>query len=483
MSQDQRRDGDHEDPRGRADEVPAATHDVARFGTRAGSATQAGSGTGAGPGAGAPSGRRRWAVPALVAGVVAVGFATPPLVAAAGSADLPDVTAEEIVADLLAAEPTALQGTVVHTARLGLPELPVTELDGADPIALLGGSSTIRVWTDGVDRSRLALLGSISEYSVVRDGPEAWTYSSSDDEVVHVMLDEEGRARYDALAGGLADGTLEPPVAGDLPTPQEGADLVLGALRDDSHVSVDAPTRVAGRDAYQLVVTPQDAGTLVARVVLAVDAETAVPLRYQVWSTQDPAAPAIEVAFTDVAFTAPDDAVLEFSAPAGASVREVVVPAAALAPDDDALAERKAALEGEALLEGNSAREGKTAPENLSGHEGEHPDVTVTGAGWSRVVEVTGVDVDALAGDPAALTDGESWKRFGSEQGQELFDELGPQGDGPGFDLDTQALYQQLTSEVAGGRMLASSLLSVLVTDDGRMLVGAVPPETLQDLA
>lgn len=421
----------------------------------------------------APSGRRRWAVPAVVAGVVAVGFAAPPLVAAAGSADLPEVTAEELVADLLKAEPTALQGTVVHTARLGLPELPVTEIDGADPIALLGGSSTIRVWTDGVDRSRLALLGSMSEYSVVRDGPEAWTYSSSDDEVVHVTLDEEGRARYDALADDLADGTLEPPVAGDLPTPQEGADLLLGALREDSHVSVDAPTRVAGRDAYQLVVTPQDTGTLVARVVLAVDARTSVPLRYQVWSTQDPAAPALEVGFTDVIFTTPDDAVLEFSAPAGADVREVVVPTPR---SDDARFEGGAALEGQGRVEAPGRH-------HRDGGSGAHRDVTVTGAGWSRVMEATGVDVDALVTDPTALADEESFQRFGSERGQALMDELGPQGEGGGFDLDTEALYEQLTSEVPEGRLLASRLLSVLVTDDGRVLVGAVPPETLQDLA
>ena len=43
----------------------------------------------------------------------------------------------------------------------------------------------MRVWTDGDERSRVALLGDTSEYSVVQDGAEAWTYSSTDDAVVH----------------------------------------------------------------------------------------------------------------------------------------------------------------------------------------------------------------------------------------------------------------------------------------------------------
>jgi hypothetical protein len=50
-------------------------------------------------------------------------------------------------------------------------------------------------------------------------------------------------------------------------------------------------------------------------------------------------------------------------------------------------------------------------------------------------------------------------------------------------DLDTTALYDQLTTEVPEGRLLSSSLLSVLVTTDGRVLVGAVPAETLRGMA
>lgn len=409
------------------------------------------------------SSRARWAVPAVAAVAVAGAFVAPPLLASADPSGLPDVTPAELVSAVAAAQPVPMSGTLVYTARLGLPEIPFGEMGGADPIALLGGSSTMRVWTDGTERSRVSLLGSVSEYSVVRDGAEAWTYSSDDEQVVHYALDAEDQARYDALAEQARAGTL-PQVAGELPTPDEVAGHVLTQAEQFSSVTLDAELSVAGRDAYQLVVTPKgDADTLVARTVVAVDAETSTPLRVQVWSTQDADAPALEIGFTDVAFEAPDDAVLAFSPPAGATVKDVEVPLPSAA---DLAAQAPTAADAEQLP----------------------PGVTVTGTGWESVTELTGLDVaDLVAGDPAALTTVPGGERaFGSESAQDLIEEFAPsdeQGSRGMPDLDTTALYDQLTTEVPEGRLLSSSLLSVLVTTDGRVLVGAVPAETLREMA
>ncbi|NTW41334.1 MAG: hypothetical protein HGA44_15910 [Cellulomonadaceae bacterium] len=407
--------------------------------------------------------RSPWAVPAAAVLAVTAAFVAPPLVASAGNDNLPDVTPQQLLARVAAAEPVPVVGTVVYTARLGLPELPISEAMGADPLALLGGSSTLRVWTDGTERSRVALLGSTSEYSVVRDGAQAWTYSSSDDAVTHYALSDADQARYDALVDDLRAGSV-PPVVGDLPTPDEAATLALTHAEEFSSVSLDSETTVAGRGAYQLVVTPKDSATLVARVVVAIDAETSVPLRVQVWSTQDSGAPALEVGFTDVAFTTPDSAVLTFSAPAGAEVKDVVVPLPAT-PDASAM---------------------PTDPSDLTG-AGALPDgLTVTGTGWSTVVEYAGLDVAALvAGDPAALTTVPGSERLiGSDSAQDLIGEFMPADGAAGkFDLDTSALYDQLLTQVPEGRLLSSTLLSVLVTTDGRVLVGAVPAATLRAMA
>ena len=397
----------------------------------------------------------------MVAAVVAGAFIAPPLIASAGDHGLPPVTPQALLAQVAAARPTALSGTVVYTARLGLPAMPFASASGADPIVLLGGSSTMRVWSDGAERSRVALLGATSEYSAVRDGAQAWTYSSAKDAVVHYALSAPDAARYDKLTGDLRAKT-ESPAAGALPTPAEAARAALAHADQSSVVTLDPQTTVAGRAAYQLVVTPRSEATLVARIVVAIDAVTSTPLRVQAWSTQDSTAPALELGFTDVRFATPDAAVLTFSAPVGATVKQVVVPL----PDESALAGSQATPSTAALPDG----------------------VSVTGTGWATVVTLAHVDVASLiAGDPAALTGALGTQpTIGSPSAQALIQEFAP-SDGKGhrdsFSLDTAALYQQLTTQVPGGRLLSSALLSVLVTDDGRVLVGAVPAETLRGMA
>lgn len=385
--------------------------------------------------------RSPWIVPAAVTAAVALTIFARPL-ASAGSSDLPERSAQDLVAAALEAEPVALTGTVVHTARLGLPEL-VAEAAGADPLALLGGSSTLRIWTDGEHRARVALLGTLSEYSAVVNGPEAWTYSSSEDEVVHYQLTAADRARFEALGDDAVGLTHQ----AQLPTPQEAAAQVLAHVEEFSTVVVDSQTTVAGRDAYQLIVTPASSGTLVDRVTLALDGETMTPLRVQTWSVTDTSAPAVEISFTDVDFEAPGDAALTFSAPAGASQREVLVPL----PSEEDLATPR---------------------------DPDHSTQRVTGTGWETVVELDGVDFAAmLAGNPAALTQ----LPTGSPEAQEqLLGEFIPDHAGA---LDQRALYEQLTTEVPEGRLFSSALVSALITNDGRILVGAVPAETLRSMA
>lgn len=48
---------------------------------------------------------------------------------------------------------------------------------------------------------------------------------------------------------------------------------------------------------------------------------------------------------------------------------------------------------------------------------------------------------------------------------------------------DARGMLAQLTRPVKGGRAITSALVSVLFTDDGRMLVGSVPTDRLVTLA
>ncbi|MGH1548950.1 LolA family protein [Leifsonia poae] len=83
--------------------------------------------------------------------------------------------------------------------------------------------------------------------------------------------------------------------------------------------------------------------------------------------------------------------------------------------------------------------------EDAAAAKGTHPKPTVTGEGWSTVVSLPAGSVPAsVADDP---------------------------------------LFAQLTQPVDGGRALSASLLSVLITSDGRVLAGAVPVSSLQAAA
>ncbi|WP_284251350.1 LolA family protein [Litorihabitans aurantiacus] len=417
------------------------------------------------------SNRLRWAVPAATAVAVGAAFTIPSL-ATASADELPETTPAQLLAAVAQAEPTAMSGTAVYTARLGLPELPAEMTGGADPLNLLSGSSTIRVWTDGAERSRVSLLGTASEYSAVVDGAEAWTYSSGKNEVVHVSLDAEAQSQLDAAKADAQEraDAVDP---ASIPTPEVLAEQFLALAGTTSEVTLEDDVVVAGRDAYQLEIAPRGEGSLVDRVVVAFDGETYAPLSVQAWSTQDTSAPALELAFTDVSMETPSDAALAFSTPEGATVEEKVITGedlAAAAPQDEAAAD---ALDPEALDPSALAPGAGFLPEGTS----------ISGFGWSTVVQQQGVDVAGLlAGDPEAAADAAAQlpaSPFAGRPAEDLAAEFGADRADGGFGLDASALYEQLTAPVDGGRVFSSALLSALVTDDGRVLVGAVPTDTL----
>lgn len=350
--------------------------------------------------------RLRWAFPLAIGGAVA-GVALLPRAATADEhPSLPARTAAQLLVDLQGSDVHALSGTVVETARLGLPDLPTGSTGGAaSPLGLLAGSHSVRVWADGPQRQRVALLGQLSEYDAVHSGTDLWTYTSAGDKVTHTTLPSDGAQR--------------PAAAGDpaaYATPQAAADALLKAVDPTTLVEVDRTARVAGRPAYQLVLKPRDTSSLVGSVRIAMDAVTHAPLRVQAFSASDAATPAIQVGFTDVSFSTPAASVFRFTAPPGSTVTESKLPTAADA-------------------KGWHARPaGGTQP-------------TVLGKGWTSVAELSA---------PAAT---------GGAKGS-----------------STQ-LLDQLTTRVPGGRVLTTKLVSALLTDDGRVLVGAVTPQVLQDLA
>lgn len=245
----------------------------------------------------------RWLVPAGTAGVVAAAVIGTQATAAGADPVLPQRTAADLLAAVGSAHVAGLSGTVATSSDLGLPSLgALTGVQSSGPTALTSGTHVLRVWTAGEDRQRVTLDDQLAEYSVVRRGAQVFTYDSAKDTV---------------STRTLPTGKAEQPSLTSAQTPQDAAKAALAAVDPSTTVSVDRTARVAGRSAYQLVLTPKDARSLVGSVRLAVDSATSVPLRVQVFA-RGAKTPAVQVGFTSVDLTVPDASV--FDAPTGKAV-------------------------------------------------------------------------------------------------------------------------------------------------------------------
>jgi hypothetical protein len=104
--------------------------------------------------------------------------------------------------------------------------------------------------------------------------------------------------------------------------PAEAARRMVESVRAFSTVTVDGTTTVAGRSAYQLVLTPAPTErTLLREVRVAVDTERRLPLRVTVLA-QGTEEPALQAGFTEITFAPQDDALFTFTPPPGATVKE-----------------------------------------------------------------------------------------------------------------------------------------------------------------
>jgi hypothetical protein len=214
------------------------------------------------------------------------------------------------------------------------------------------------------------------------------------------------------------------PAATPALTPQQAAQQVLAAVGPTTTVSVDSNVTVAGQAAYELVLAPKDSRSLVGQVLLAIDGHNGVPLRVQVFA-RGGSSPAISVGFTAVTFATPAPADISFTPPPGAKITKV------------------------------------NPGQNTPGVQPASTGVSTIGSGWLTVLELPS----------AALTSG--------SPAQGPVSANNASGDSAAV-LQALIASARLTHGAWGtGRLLRTSLVSVLITDNGRMFVGAVQPSVL----
>ncbi|HEU0090131.1 MAG TPA: outer membrane lipoprotein carrier protein LolA [Pseudonocardiaceae bacterium] len=358
------------------------------------------------------------ALAAAAAGAIGLGALTLPAGAGAEPA-LPEVSAEELVAAVLTAKAPAFAGTVEVDNALGLPALPGLS---ERPNPLTQPVSTLRVWSDGQGRGRLALPSRGGEQVLVEDGSTLWRYDSAS-----------------RTATALPHGTRQAHPRAPVTDPAQAARELVGAVRESSAVTVDGTTEVAGRPVYELVLTPKPTErTLLREVRVAVDSATRVPLQLTVLADGS-SDPALQIGFTKLAVEPQDPALFRFIPPEGVTVER---------PEPSRVAPGHPKL--------------PRIPHGQH-HEGAQGMVRTVGDGWDTVV---------LGQLPTALP--RQHPQGQTERGQTRRGQTDP-----------LALIQQVGRPTSGswghGWVVQTAVGTVLVTSDGRVAAGAVPQQVLAE--
>jgi outer membrane lipoprotein-sorting protein len=380
----------------------------------------------------------RWAVPAVgVAAVAAVTVGSLISVASAAPA-LPPRTPGQLLAAVagIKAPPPPFTGQVDETASLGLPQLPGVGNQNSIT-SLLTGSHTVTVFYGGPKQIRLQVPVPLGETDLIRNGTTAWLWQSSSNSVTKYTLPAHG-------TGSRPSSQPAPAPTGTPLTPQQAAQRVLAVVGKTTTVRVDSNVSVAGQDAYQLVLAPKQSGSLIGRVTIALDGQhPQVPLRVQVFA-RGASSPAFQVGYNSISFVTPAGTNFNFTPPHGATVHS------------------------ESLPGGTGGNAGTAMPGSAAAPQ-------VIGKDWLSVAVLPSSALSGLAGSGNAA----------AAAGQAAQSATGT-GSGPSGSEVLGALLKT-AAPVHGawgsGKLLRTSLLTVLITSNGHVLAGAVTPAVLEAAA
>jgi outer membrane lipoprotein-sorting protein len=256
--------------------------------------------------------RARWLVP--VGAVAAVGLAIGGSVIAGaqtGAPLLPTRTTAQLLAavDGPVAPPRPMTATVQEIANLGLPSLPGSD-NPMSALSLLSGTHTFKVWYGGPTRFRVAMPVPLGETDLRRAGRDVWLWNSKTSQATHYVLPAAAANRPQV------------PAQTNVPTPQQLAKQILAAVGKTTTVRLQQNVTVAGQPAYELSLAPKDSSSLIGQITIAVDANNSMPLQVQVFA-RGASSPAFQLGFTSISFGMPAASNFAFTPPPGAKVKTV----------------------------------------------------------------------------------------------------------------------------------------------------------------
>ncbi|MFD7731665.1 outer membrane lipoprotein carrier protein LolA [Kitasatospora phosalacinea] len=366
------------------------------------------------------------AVAAVVA-VVAVGIGLPAL-ASDEAPDLPAISAQDLVAKALAADTDTFSGTVRVSADLGLPTALTGALTGSGPVGDLARSAGAPVGTADPQLKAVELLGGSHTLTVASDGPDRQKLTltgekSSGYELVHngTELWAYDRGSQQALHLTAPAGAADG---------HRAAEPGLASLTPQD-VAKQFLEQSAATTAVTVNGTERVAGHAAYRLSIKPkqSGSTIDEIRVAVDAEKGvplavqvrtvDGATAFDIRFGSLSYAKPDAATFRFTAPKGAEVVEA--PAGGLA--DSPL---------------------------------------------SSVLPELGTDGTGGAGPAADAVIGEGWTTV-------LHGEAGAEA--------AKGLAKFTGRHVDGGTLVSTRIVNALVTDDGRVYLGAVTAETLQKAA
>ncbi|MEP7025651.1 MAG: hypothetical protein ABJB47_17990 [Actinomycetota bacterium] len=459
--------------------------------------------------------RARWAVPSGAVAAVLVLSAGSLLTSASAAPSLPPRTPAQLIAEIAATTtwPTALSGTITTSASLGLPSLPT---GGGDPVSgtsILSGTHTFRFWYGGPGKIRIAAPVPLGETDLRVHGSSVWLWDSKANTATHFTVPSRPAQVFPGRPGHHRAALQPMANVAMTPTPQQIARQLLAAIGPTTTVSVASNVMVAGRPAYQLTLAPKSTQSLVGQVSIAVDAATHLPLRVQV-TARGSASPAFSAGYTAISFAAPAASNFTFTPPPGAKVKNVK-PGSAGGPFAGLGGLPLAALPfavphqgmGGRFQPGARATDPSGSPVPICGPGRKSATshyVIITPRGHLGMPSGRGAPEFGRArmslhhphraGAPAFAPRSRAWFSGSSASGGGQPQVIGTGWTAvhvlttPGLGSGAQpagplAALLKTATPVHGswgsGRLLRTTLLSVLITSDGKVLIGAVTPDLL----
>lgn len=362
----------------------------------------------------------RWSAPVVAAAAAITGAQIAVHHSASAAPQLPQRTAHQLLTELLSAHPAGMSGTVQESADLGLPQLPTGGTGGAEgPGSGSGAAGSLALLTGSHTMRVWYAAPDKTRIAVLADGSETDLVT---DGTQAWLWNSADRSVQHLSRGSIAQHKL-PAHDHAIPTgPGSAAAMTPGGMATWALGMLKPSTRVSVASNV----------TVAGRAAYQLTLTPKTPntrigsVRIAVDAAQHVplrtqvfakghSTPAINVGFSSVSFTVPPASRFRFTPPPGSHVQQVRPP----------------------------ARQHHRAV-------GPEPGSRVVGTGWSSVLVAT-------------LPKGAS----------------GHAGSRMALPPDALRMLPKVSGSWGSGHLLSSTLFSAVVTNDGRVAIGAVPPSQL----